>query len=208
MWILLVIRPRTLHDYIRMCRLYGMTMADIRMQEAWSMAHWLARATPPAYGIENDAEGIYDLLLWPDGALTRTDRGATLVEGVRRLYSNVPGESAFAFIVENGEGRLRIYEYPIHFIPFSTYELGMRPPQSLCIVYRPPDRNNRTAQSLLGLAPRGMRLVAHAIRTPGQTVVLQSLSDPSVREVMAAGSTRGRLLRTRLQEGDMQFLTT
>src|SRR5215207_2943395 len=39
MWILFVIRPRTLNDFIRLCRLYGMTMSDIRMQESWAMAH-------------------------------------------------------------------------------------------------------------------------------------------------------------------------
>ncbi len=66
MWILFILRPRTLDDYVRMCRLYGMTMSDIRMQEAWAMAHWLARADPPAYGIENDNASFYDLLLWPD----------------------------------------------------------------------------------------------------------------------------------------------
>src|SRR5207253_1014354 len=49
MWILLVVRPLTHLDYIRMCRLYGMTMSDIRMNEAWAMAHWLSREKPPAF---------------------------------------------------------------------------------------------------------------------------------------------------------------
>ena len=48
-------------------------MSYIRMQEAWAMALWLARAEPPAYGIENDEASSYDLLLWPDSAITRSD---------------------------------------------------------------------------------------------------------------------------------------
>ncbi len=36
MWILLNLRPRTLPDFVKMCRLYGMTMADVRMQEGWA----------------------------------------------------------------------------------------------------------------------------------------------------------------------------
>src|SRR5262249_2284363 len=43
MWILLELRPRTLLDYVRMCRLYGMSMADVRMREGWAMAVWLER---------------------------------------------------------------------------------------------------------------------------------------------------------------------
>lgn len=43
MWILLVRRPSTYQEFERMCRDYGMTMANIRFQEAWAMARWLAR---------------------------------------------------------------------------------------------------------------------------------------------------------------------
>lgn len=49
MWILFVRRPSTYADYKRLCREYGLTMADIRFQEAWAMAQWLAR------------EGLYEL---------------------------------------------------------------------------------------------------------------------------------------------------
>lgn len=41
MWILLVKRPTTYQDFKVLCRSYGMTMADIRFQEAWAMAKWL-----------------------------------------------------------------------------------------------------------------------------------------------------------------------
>jgi len=43
MWILLYFRPATYLQYRRFCRSYGMTMADIRFQEAWAMAVWLQR---------------------------------------------------------------------------------------------------------------------------------------------------------------------
>jgi 5-methylcytosine-specific restriction endonuclease McrA len=41
MWILLEFRPKTYNDFKVMCREYGMTMADIRFQEAWALAEWL-----------------------------------------------------------------------------------------------------------------------------------------------------------------------
>lgn len=49
MWILFTKRPRTYQHFERLCRDYGMTMANIRFQEAWAMARWLQR------------EGRYDI---------------------------------------------------------------------------------------------------------------------------------------------------
>lgn len=49
MWLLFVKRPKTYQEYERLCRDYGLTMANIRFQEAWAMAHWLKR------------EGLYDI---------------------------------------------------------------------------------------------------------------------------------------------------
>lgn len=43
MWILLIKRPETYQEYERLCRSYGLTMANIRFKEAWAMAHWLQR---------------------------------------------------------------------------------------------------------------------------------------------------------------------
>ena len=43
MWILVVKRPSTYEEFNDHCRSYGMTMADIRFEEAWAMAIWLAR---------------------------------------------------------------------------------------------------------------------------------------------------------------------
>jgi hypothetical protein len=41
MWILFTKKPVTYQDYEKLCRDYGMTMANIRFQEAWAMARWL-----------------------------------------------------------------------------------------------------------------------------------------------------------------------
>lgn len=41
MWILFTKQPSTYQEYQDMCRDYGLTMANIRFQEAWAMAHWL-----------------------------------------------------------------------------------------------------------------------------------------------------------------------
>lgn len=41
MWILFVKKPKTYEDFKDLCRKYGLTMADIRFQEAWAMAVWL-----------------------------------------------------------------------------------------------------------------------------------------------------------------------
>lgn len=54
MWILFVKRPKTYQEFKSMCRLYGMTMADIRFKEAWAMAHWLSREGE--YFISEDSE--------------------------------------------------------------------------------------------------------------------------------------------------------
>ena len=49
MWILFTKRPRTYQEYEKLCRAYGLTMANVRFHEAWAMAHWLAR------------EGLYEI---------------------------------------------------------------------------------------------------------------------------------------------------
>ena len=41
MWLLFTKRPKSYEEYKKICRDYGLTMADIRFQEAWAMALWL-----------------------------------------------------------------------------------------------------------------------------------------------------------------------
>lgn len=43
MWLLFVKRPKTYQAFEKLCREYGLMMANIRFQEAWAMARWLAR---------------------------------------------------------------------------------------------------------------------------------------------------------------------
>lgn len=50
MWILFTKRPTSYNDYEKLCREYGMTMANIRFQEAWALAIWLNKKG--AYKIE------------------------------------------------------------------------------------------------------------------------------------------------------------
>ncbi len=200
MWILLVIRPRTFSDFTRMCRLYGMTMSDIRMQEAWAMAHWLSKAQPPAYGIEDDANSHYDLLLWPDSAITRVDAGTVCDAQSMKIYSGVSGTAILGFLTLQSNNKIKFHEIAISDIPFSSYHLGSLPPQSLCIHYKAPDRKNGQPQQLTGLAPRDMHLLTHQIRQPNQKFGLLSSTD-LVDVPMELGTTtaHGRLLKTKYQ---------
>ena len=43
MWILFTHKPSTYQDFQKLCREYGLTMANIRFEEAWAMAKWLNR---------------------------------------------------------------------------------------------------------------------------------------------------------------------
>jgi 5-methylcytosine-specific restriction endonuclease McrA len=43
MWLLFTRRPSTYQEFEHMCREYGLTMANIRFEEAWAMAKWLER---------------------------------------------------------------------------------------------------------------------------------------------------------------------
>ncbi len=53
MWILFTKRPATYQEFEKHCRDYGMTMANIRFQEAWAMARWLER--DGLYEIDEDS---------------------------------------------------------------------------------------------------------------------------------------------------------
>lgn len=196
MWILLVIRPRTLLDFVRLCRLYGMTMADVRMQEAWAMAQWLSRDRQVAYEIEEVVGGAYDVELWPDGAVTRrrTD-GDPPHEAPRVLYSGVPGDAVFAFVSRDDAGACRLHEVPISVLPFSTYGLGDRPPSALAVLPTPPDRRTGVMAPLRFLPPRGLELVSFTIRSPAQVSRVEYL-DARGQHRTSDGPTspRGRAL--------------
>jgi hypothetical protein len=206
MWILLVIRPRTLPDFIRMCRLYGMTMSDIRPQEGWAMAHWLAKAEPPAYGIEKDEESSYDLLLWPDSAITRGDVGQPVPEGVTRIYAAEPGSAVLGFLTLKDDGRMKFHEQPLASIPFSTYDMGTRPPQALCIRYSPPGRNNSRPQRIFPLSPRGERLLNHACRLPNQIFRLVRGNQTAGQDLKPEAPSYGRLVKTKIPANEARLV--
>jgi 5-methylcytosine-specific restriction endonuclease McrA len=42
-WILLTEKPQSKSDFYRLCRAHGLTMANIRFDEAWAFAEWLKR---------------------------------------------------------------------------------------------------------------------------------------------------------------------
>lgn len=54
MWLLLAKRPRTYEQFATLCRDYGLTMANIRFEEAWAMARWLQRTG--SYTIDPDSK--------------------------------------------------------------------------------------------------------------------------------------------------------
>lgn len=54
MWILFVQKPTTYQEYSSLCRAYGLTMANIRFEEAWAMAIWLSREG--LYNIDPDSK--------------------------------------------------------------------------------------------------------------------------------------------------------
>lgn len=196
MWILFVIRPRTYEDFVRLCRLYGMTMADIRMEEAWAIAHWLSRDEPPGYGIEDDENGLYDLILWPDSAITRVNPDAPVPAEARRIYKSVSGSSVLGFLTQREDGKLKFHEQPISFIPFSTYDLADRVPQSLAVVYVPPKRKTGEQPLLVGLAPRGMLLIDLAIRDRGQSFSVEATTKKGIKTVeLKEAPPRGVLVK-------------
>jgi hypothetical protein len=94
----------------------------------------------------------------------------------------------------SGDGRLRVYEQPLSFIPFSTYNLGTLPPQALALHYVPPKRKTGDPQRLQPLPPRGLTLVAHAIRRPGQRLEVRAKGQNAFTPLPDA-PTLGRLLR-------------
>ncbi len=207
MWILLVIKPRTFTDFVRLCRIYGMTMADIRMQEAWAMAHWLSRNEPPLYGIEDDENSFYDLLQWPTGAITRIDMGTMVPDDTERLYQNVCGDHSFAFLAIGEDGRKRLFSYPMNWIAFSTYDLGEMPPYALAVRYTSPDRRNRGAQRITPLPPANIEIVSHAVIAPNERLMLERIGTLIGNEKMETpqANHNGKLLPEKLQKHELRL---
>jgi hypothetical protein len=144
MWILFSFRPRTLSDYIRMCRIYGMTMSDIRMQEGWAMSHWLQHSSFTRYEIDTPNRPC-TILQWPDGGITRAWTGDLVPNATmsKVWFDSVPSQGHIVIVasqlIESGAVRFQALRLRIDNIPFSHYfpEQG---PEALALSYTPPKR--------------------------------------------------------------------
>lgn len=168
MWILLVIRPRTRIDFIRMCRLYGMTMADVRMDEAWAMAVWLHR------------DGLYDIaeedepsvvLRWPDNALTRRRPDDPHPHDAEVLADEASADQVLTFISRTRAAPqvYRLHRMAVGYLPFSHYDLGERAPNSLAVLaHRAKADEVGNLIALPVLPPRERELVEWSIHDDSQ----------------------------------------
>jgi hypothetical protein len=145
MWILFNFKPRTLTDFVRMCRLYGMTMADVRMQEGWAMAHWLNKLGDAQYALDREDRPA-NLLLWPDGGVTRMWDGDAVpkLDEAHVIARGVTPGQHLAILCAIGNGgaatqRVQLLRYSVGMLPFSHY-FPDRDGEVLAIQYTPPDR--------------------------------------------------------------------
>lgn len=155
MWILFVFRPRTLPDFVSMCRLYGMTMADVRMQEGWAMARWLQKL-PGSQFLLDTPEKRSTILAWPDGGITRCWEGDEVPgrQRARVLFDGAYPEQhvvALAWLrLEASPEKIRVQalRYRVGNIPFSHY-FDSDDGESLAIMYTPPKRKKNGTGALV-----------------------------------------------------------
>lgn len=200
MWILFELKPRTVSDFIRMCRIYGMTMANIRMDEGWAMAHWLAAAGD--YTLD-DGNRACDVLRWTDdNALTRCWKGDEVPGRFDVVHEDIAPSDQIVFAAaasdDKGIGRVTAFRMPIFALPFSHYFEGHGlPGQSLAISYSPPERKkvNGNGPRLLSTAPRGMFLLGHDVvrHDADATVAITGGASRGVSKTLAPTGKRARL---------------
>lgn len=161
MWILIEIQPRTKFDFGRLCRIYGMTMASVRFDEAWAMAIWREREGRYQIAALTDR---YDLVIWPDNAITRRyTSGEPAPSGAQILASDVQGDRTFCFVAsaDGVNANLRYYEFDVARIPF-VYPLDTRPPTDIAIW--------PTAKGGVPMPPRDLQLHTWALRRQGEEI--------------------------------------
>lgn len=162
MWILLVIKPRTRIDFVRMCRLYGMTMADVRMDEAWAMAVWLNKDANVGFDIAADDEPCV-VLRWPDNALTRRRPDDPHPDGADVIADAVQASQVLAFISRTTAAPqvYRLHRMKVGYLPFSHYNLGERAANALAVLaHRPKADDVGNLIALPVLPPRERELIA------------------------------------------------
>jgi|GEM_PF-2152862 len=145
MWILFSFQPRTLPDFVRMCRLYGMTMADVRMQEGWAMAHWLQNTNEVNYVIDANNTPC-QILGWTDGGLTRCwaeDHVPDKTQSRILFNDTLPSQHliALAYLVDQNSLNARVQVFRCHVgkLPFSHY-FPQDGAEILAITYTSPKR--------------------------------------------------------------------
>lgn len=184
MWILLAIRPRNLPDFSRLCRLYGLTMAGVRFEEGWAMAHWLAKED--SFDIDAN-DGLYDILRWPDMGLTRRPASDDAVPADAELIATQSrADAVYVFIASTEDDPLtaKFYEIPVGNIPF-TYDLGdgFSPSEAYVSI--------STARPL---PPRGLVMVDELVRAAEEKVAV-TWPERTTRPYEAPGTAQGRTLK-------------
>jgi len=149
MWIMQTLRPRTQIDFVRMCRLYGMTMADVRMQEGWAMAHWLNKMGDELYALDAEHK-VCNVLLWPDGGVTRMWDGDPVpkLDKAQLIAKRVRPDMQIALVcavdrVIGEAAAVQILRYRVGSLPFSHY-FPNQDAEILAIQYTPPKREKGT----------------------------------------------------------------
>lgn len=161
MWIMFNYKPRTLLDFTRMCRVYGLTMSDIRMKEGWAMTHWLNNSKKH-YEVDSGDKPC-DIYLWPNGSLTRIWKGDTVPTDAKRIYEDVDSTLDICFVVNIGKDETVMFRKPIQYIPFSHYNNS----DDLCIVYRD--------KSVQPLYKDDATIIKHKIINPEKDITLSVL---------------------------------
>lgn len=155
MWILLTLRPRTFEDFVRLCRLEGLTVSNVRFQEAWAMAVWLATESPSRYDLEGQA-GPFVVGRWKDNAITRFRPGDQLPRDVDVLANRLESADGLAFVVHLEDDTYRYHHDLVSSLPFAVYDISPRPFQEIALTYQ------STSKLVLPRPPRhcDLRIVA------------------------------------------------
>jgi hypothetical protein len=195
MWLLFTFKPRTLKDFVSLCRLYGMTMADVRMREGWAMAEWLEDDHHRPYVIDRGRQPS-TILRWPDGSVTRIWVGDRVLKGSTKLVGSAPAGRDLVFIAAvtsvHGQHRLSAFRIAVQEIPFSHYIADQ--PQALAVHYSAPNRRKGTGPTLTPLPPRGMDLLAVRLVRPTADVSVSLPSKTGKRRLISLGKSRKRAL--------------
>lgn len=166
---------RTRIDFIRMCRLYGMTMADVRMDEAWAMAVWLNRDANVGFDIAGDDEPCV-VLRWHDNALTQRRPDDLHPNGAEVLADGARSSQLLTFISRTTAAPqvYRLHRMKLSYLPFSHYDLGERAANALAVLaHRPKADDVGNLIALPVLPPRERELITWQIHDDADVYVAE-----------------------------------